>query len=210
MRESVGAPVERGVVERLALEDDGRAVRRRARLRLERARAARPRAGTRRASRSTRRAGADRPPTAAAAGRSAGRRRAGRRRDDRLEVTNEPLDRPAVEEVRVVLGRAAQPVRRLGERHRQVELRRRRRRARAATRSRRRPPPAWSGDSAARTHLEERRVAEAPLRLQRLDELLERQVLVRVGVERRVPHARAAARGTCRVGRQARPRGPAC
>ena len=103
-------------------------------------------------------------------------------------MPQQPRDRPGLEQIRVVLHPRRQPFGPLHHRHTQVELRGAalhlqdfdaqvrpllHRRRRALER---------------KQHLEERSMAEATLGVQLLDHLLEREVLVRVRVQSRLPH----------------------
>ena len=137
---------------------------------------------------------------------------ADRRGQQALEVREQAVDRRAVEEVGVVLERARGARRRCsGEVERRgrtwpsspAELDRPRREARRAPGLRRER----SGRTSITWKSGERR--EAPLRAQLLDQPLEREVLVRIGAERRLAHpAEQLAEG--RRSRQVAAQRPGC
>ncbi|GEL68390.1 hypothetical protein MVI01_01740 [Myxococcus virescens] len=110
-------------------------------------------------------------------------------REQRLEVPREALHGRAVEEVTVVLDEAAQAVRGLLEVQRHVELRRPRLQVQLLD------GDAGQGQRLARhaleveRGLEQRRVGQVAGGLHCLHQLLERDVLVRIGAQRRLPHA---------------------
>ncbi len=110
--------------------------------------------------------------------------------EQRRVVREDALDRRAIEQVRVVFERPEQAAGLFVQRHVQIELRR--------AGADRHEPSAHALEIDARVvrvlqreeHLEERRPAQIAFRLERLDERLERQVLVRVGVETDLADAR--------------------
>ncbi len=106
----------------------------------------------------------------------------GDRVEQRLVVRDDALDGRAVEEIGVVFERPEQAAFALFERHVQVDLRR------AGADIDRLDVESWQLEGARRVlqrqqHLAERRAAEIAFRLQRLDELVERQLLMRVAIE---------------------------
>jgi hypothetical protein len=98
-------------------------------------------------------------------------------------VADHARDGRRVEEVRAVGDRAGQPLRALGHRERQVELRRVDLDLVRAEREARQVQRLARNVVQDEHHLEERRVAQAALGLELLDQLLEGQVLMRVGAE---------------------------
>ena len=151
--------------------------------------------------RSTRRAAAG--ARSADSSGSARQRRLGRRprppRSRALEVAEHALDRRGVEQVGVVA--RAQPMQAAAVARRAASGRTSTA-VGASTRSGRSGKPRQLERRALgrvlqdEHHLEERAAVEVALRLQLLDQLLERQVLVGVGAERDLAHPRRAARGT--------------
>ena len=122
-----------------------------------------------------------------------GRRRLGHRREQGLEVIDPAVDRGALEQVAGVVQGAGDRAAALLERQREVEASGVET-ARDVLAGRPQHRTVLDGDVPLRRvlqreqGLEQRAVAQAPLRPQRFDHLGERQVLVGVGGERRVPH----------------------
>ncbi len=130
----------------------------------------------------------------------------GDRGEHRHQVPGQPADRGRVEQRGGVLEAAGQAaVARLAHRERQVELDRERAGLRVLARRRRladvpgvlrtalpaqagRGPAAGAAGRVAEEHLEQRRARPVPIGDELLDEVLERQVLVRVRAERHGPH----------------------
>ena len=165
--------------------------------------------------RSTRRA--SRPllgPRPAAAARRAARSgsRGDRRRAARAKCAGQPLDRRRVEEVGART--RSSPGRPVGRSRPATSVRSNFAVADRGRQRLERPGPAAPSLGARRVlqrehHLEQRRAAQVPLRLQLLDQPLERHVLVGVGAERRLPHpAEQLARTSGR--RRGRRAAPAC
>jgi hypothetical protein len=109
------------------------------------------------------------------------------RRQEHAEVPRQPPHRVPVEEVGVVLDRPREPPLRLGDLEGEVKLRRRALHGQQLHLQAGQPGRADGGVLEDQHHLEERRAGQVALRVQLVDQALERHILVGVGAQSDLP-----------------------
>ncbi|KAL0582110.1 hypothetical protein ABG067_008201, partial [Albugo candida] len=125
----------------------------------------------------------------------------GHRREQRLVAPAQPRDRRRIEQIGAIFARADQPARRLRQRHGEIELRASHDRVGHAGIEHPALPRAARQVLQRERDLIDRRIGEAPLGLERLDHLFERDLLMLIGTERhaadlvdQIAHARIRVR----------------